>query len=259
MKSLPWVETHQLTVTVGGSNSNGQIGKVMSRIKFGHCLSLAHHSCQSPSMETRSQQRKVNRVAATAALQSPPHPTSTTPAPRPRAARDTLSSAGSCSSSTSSGGAHNPLPVHVQAQLCEDIEAHGGVATLVGFDHSLSTLLNHLIEVDPLRKSLYKETGDPVRRQIQQKVYNWQKLWSQGLYEKQVLWPQALFQSASKKALGPKRFLLPRSAFSVWELLSTTSRRFFPLGEKLEIPFRSKRGSWLCYQSVFFLFTIVCY
>jgi hypothetical protein len=142
-------------------------------------------------METRSRQKPkktINRVAATAALHSPPPatpaPAPTTPgAPAPPAAPSSASS----TSSTSSGGRHNPLPVHVQKQLCEDIEAHGGIGVHVGLENKLYKLLNSLVEKDKLRRALYKNPGDPVRRQIQQKVYGWQKLWSEGLYEKEVL------------------------------------------------------------------------
>jgi hypothetical protein len=79
------------------------------------------------------------------------------------------------------------LPQHTQKTLCEDIEAHGGIESLIGTEKALYYLLNHLVKTDPLRKSLYKEGGDPIRRRIQTKVYTWQKHWKAGNYQTKVL------------------------------------------------------------------------
>ena len=100
---------------------------------------------------------------------------------------DSNSSLSIASTTSGASGGRIPLAIHVQAQLCEDIEANGGIASFIGFSQKLYHLLNKLVEVDTLRKSLYKEPGHPIRRRIQQKVYRWQLFWKDELYEKNVL------------------------------------------------------------------------
>jgi hypothetical protein len=88
---------------------------------------------------------------------------------------------------TESIASDESLPQHTQKTLCEDIEAHGGIASFIGKEKALYYLLNHLVRTEPLKKALYKDTGDPVRRKIQVKVYAWQKHWKAGNYQSKVL------------------------------------------------------------------------
>jgi hypothetical protein len=77
-------------------------------------------------------------------------------------------------STTASARSQNPLPNHLVSQLCEDIKALGGIETHICSSKVLYHLLNHLVKIDPVALSLYKEPNHPVRRKIQQKVYHLQ-------------------------------------------------------------------------------------
>lgn len=156
------------------------------------------------SMQTRSNQRKVNdRSTGPGLAPSTPAPPST-----PARARDETPGDDSSYLSTASPGGTNPLPVHIQKLLCEDIEAHGGIGALVGTEErSLHHLLNYLCETDGLRKSLYKEPGDPIRRQIQNKACLWKRHWNSGIYEKKVLSKLGVVAAANR----PTTLEIPRT------------------------------------------------
>lgn len=98
---------------------------------------------------------------------------------------DVVSVASTTSSSTARRHRES-LPVHLLAQLCEDIETYGGIQKFSGSLHNLKFLLNHLAETQEDRRELYKEQRDPIRRRIQLKVYQWQKLEKQQ-YKQKVL------------------------------------------------------------------------
>jgi hypothetical protein len=91
------------------------------------------------------------------------------------------------SSEPSVASAKVGLDIHTKTQLCEDIEANGGIASFIGTGHNLSTLLDRLCEEDPLRKTLYKERNHFVRKQIQKIVWVWQNHWNNGSYDRLVL------------------------------------------------------------------------
>lgn len=74
----------------------------------------------------------------------------------------------------------NSLPIHLQKQLLDDIEAAGGIKNCVGRDKYLSNLLNNLAKDNPLKEELYGKLKDPVRQQIQKKVWSWQKIFTSG-------------------------------------------------------------------------------
>ncbi len=93
-------------------------------------------------METRRQsKRKTIGVAAT------------TPPTLETVDSNSSSSIALTTSGASSGGGI-PLAIHVQVQLCEEIEANGGIPSFFGFSQKLYHLLNKLVEVDTLWKSL---------------------------------------------------------------------------------------------------------
>jgi hypothetical protein len=93
------------------------------------------------------------------------------------------------------------LPQHTQKTLCEDIEAHGGIELLIGTEKALFHLLNHLVKTEPLKKALYKEAGDPIRRKIQTKVYTWQKHWKDGSYEHKILNKFGIVAASDRKKI----------------------------------------------------------
>ena len=74
----------------------------------------------------------------------------------------------------------NSLPIHLQKQLVDDIEAAGGIEKCVGRDKFLSNLLNKLGRDNPLKLELYGNLTDPVRQKIQKKVWSWQKIFTSG-------------------------------------------------------------------------------
>jgi hypothetical protein len=171
-------------------------------------LLVSSRQQQSFSMQTRAS--NATGGAAAASYSSPP------PVSQPRAA-ETPSSAGSVASIASPNG-KDPLPVHVQKQLCEDIEAHGGIATLADKTNTLHNLLNHLCESDGLRRSLYKATGDPVRRQLQNKVYSWQRYLNENTYEKKVLLKFGVIAAANRPSVLPVPTAARRKRAAVREL-----------------------------------------
>ena len=82
----------------------------------------------------------------------------------------------SLQSSTRPYSQRNPLPEYLLKQLLEDVEAYGGRANFAGSEHKLKALLNHLCDHDEIKRALYKDQKDPIRRKIQLKVLGWQKL-----------------------------------------------------------------------------------
>lgn len=79
------------------------------------------------------------------------------------------------------------MPKHVEKQLCEDIEAYGGIQVHTDTKHTLKALLNHLVLNDVNRLAIYKEQRDPFRRVLQQKVCLWKEYYKKGQYERKVL------------------------------------------------------------------------
>jgi hypothetical protein len=134
---------------------------------------------------TRSRQ---SANAVTASFTTPPHPTRRSRNQEtPGSAASVVSAASN--STTTSARSRNPLPNHLLSQLAEHIEAYGGIEKHSGSGRKqvCKRLLDHLISIDPLSRSLYKEANDPIRKRITQKVYTWQRLHQQGTYKEKVL------------------------------------------------------------------------
>jgi hypothetical protein len=137
-------------------------------------------------VHTRNNSRGNN--VATAAFTTPPQTRRRRLQQTPGSAASVASIASDSSrSTTASARSRNPLPNHLLKQLCEDIEAYGGIQPHIGKTKSIYNLLNHLVEQDPVALSLYKDCRDPIRRKIQQKVYRWQEYYKAGTYEEKVL------------------------------------------------------------------------
>ena len=92
---------------------------------------------------------------------------------------------------TESVSSNRGVQLHIQKQLAEDIEAHGGIEEFIGSDNTLYYLLEHLVATNPISKSIYKdntsEEGKRHRQKIQTLVYTWQKNHQEGEYESKVL------------------------------------------------------------------------
>ena len=156
----------------------------------------------------RSPPRKRNKVAALAALHSPP-PQSI---PEAENANDE-GSVSSNSTSSSASSQRKKLPDHLQAQLAEDIEASGGIERFLPDSKQSNKKRKRLKpeekteDSQKLRKlldknkALYKESGDPVRRRIQLKVLRWQRYFQEGTYADKVL---------TKYQIVPYRFRDPK-------------------------------------------------
>jgi hypothetical protein len=123
---------------------------------------------QKMHRKTRSARRRVQKEATS------PSPSAKSTAP------DTPSS------TTSSKGVFS-IPRLLWATLAEDIEESGGIQELFGQRQVLASLLNRLVEDDPLKQELYGRVTDYRREQIQKKVWKWQKLCEEGTYEKDIL------------------------------------------------------------------------
>jgi hypothetical protein len=99
----------------------------------------------------------------------------------PRRHSSTNDSKSIASASTASSRSRGELSQHLLKQLTEDIEANGGIAALGGTSHKLSELLNK-------RPTLYGRRGQqPIRSQIQKKVYRWQQYAEKKIYAEKVL------------------------------------------------------------------------
>ena len=133
-------------------------------------------------MQTRSKSRKQDKVASIAAQISPPIvkpqgdrlklvQKSTTPAATDCDNRSAGSVASSSASTSSVSKQRESLPLHVQKQLCEDIEAYGGI-NHIGQKQHLAYLLNFLVEQFPYKENLYGKPNDSrLRKRIRKKVY----------------------------------------------------------------------------------------
>jgi len=110
----------------------------------------------------------------------------------------TSSIASSVSTATLRERRRNRLPRHVEKQLCEDIEAYGGIQVHIDTKHTLKALLNHLVDTDANRLTIYKKQRDPFRRILQQKVRRWQDFHKNGEYEKKVLAVLGVVAAASR-------------------------------------------------------------
>jgi hypothetical protein len=140
-------------------------------------------------VQTRNNQRGSNNVVAnTATFTTPPSRRRHLNNRTPGSAVSVASAASDSSvSTTTSQRSRNPLPNHLLKQLCEDIEAYGGIQSHIGHSNSCYHLLNHLVSQDPVALSLYKDSRDPIRRKISHKVYLWQEKYKAGTYEREVL------------------------------------------------------------------------
>jgi hypothetical protein len=81
---------------------------------------------------------------------------------------------------SSSAGSRKTLTLFVQKQLLQDIEAAGGIKTLSGKQHKLSSICNQ-------RPEIYGIRGEETRRRITKKVYRWQLLDRENQYVEEVL------------------------------------------------------------------------
>jgi hypothetical protein len=88
--------------------------------------------------------------------------------------------------SAASATSVNPgLDLPLQKQLAEDIEANGGLEKFIsqkgsGYNSVLASFLDTKPEV-------YRPRGDPIRHQIQNRVYKWKNLFKNGKYVEKVL------------------------------------------------------------------------
>jgi hypothetical protein len=130
------------------------------------------------------QTRKNKNDVATAPFTTPPRRNRPSTLQTPGSAASVLSET---SVSTTTSARRTKLPVHLLSQLAEHIEAYGGIETHTGKANTVARLLNHLGDIDPVNRSLYKGIGDPLRKRISQKVWRWQKASTEGRYETEVL------------------------------------------------------------------------
>ena len=150
------------------------------------------------------QTRRLTRITTRNPVAEAEVPEVTSP-PLKRKERKARTPVPSSDSSVASSGVVEPgLDKHLRTQLCEDIEANGGIGEFIGTKNSLCSLLNQIIEDDPLKKSLYKQEGHPLRRQLQQQVYRWQKYWNSDQYEKKVLADLGVVAASSRAKEIPK-------------------------------------------------------
>jgi hypothetical protein len=124
-----------------------------------------------------SASKSKNRVSVTTPLQTHYPATPQPPSTYPSLQSPLLSEDEGSSSTTST---HGGLPLNIQKELAQDIEKAGGIKYLHPNDHSLSRLCN-------TREDVYGRRGQPIRQQIQKKVYRWKAYDIQGIYKDKVL------------------------------------------------------------------------
>jgi hypothetical protein len=128
--------------------------------------------------KAKQQQATSGLPPKSPAFKSPPK----TPLSRPRQRADIEES--SAGSDTSFSSPSRGIAQYVVKQLAKDIEAGGGIKSFEknskGFNQALSNLCDQ-------RQEAYGKRGDPLRIQIQKKVYRWQILDKEGRYDTKVL------------------------------------------------------------------------
>jgi hypothetical protein len=105
-----------------------------------------------------------------------PQPPSTT---YPASLRSPLLSNNEGSLSTTASQ-HSGSPLNIRKELAQDIETAGGIKILKANENTLSLLCN-------ARENVYGKRGQPIRQQIQKKVYHWKVYEQQGIYMDKVL------------------------------------------------------------------------
>lgn len=89
-----------------------------------------------------------------------------------------VSSASTASTADSIGPGR--LPVWLIDSILELIEASGGISRCIGTTQHLASILNRDTET-------FGPPGHKIRRRIQQKVFDWQRLYRQGEYKTKIL------------------------------------------------------------------------
>jgi hypothetical protein len=99
-----------------------------------------------------------------------------TPSPSNRQRRQQTPTSGVSTGSSSSKGYNSKLDF-LWKELCEDIEANGGIRKFSDPHHKyLGNFLDKLIQKDPKKRELYHLPHTPRRQQIRKKIWDWGQL-----------------------------------------------------------------------------------
>ena len=90
----------------------------------------------------------------------------------------------SVSSKNNQYNSSNNLPKHVKKQVCDDIEAAGGIIEVV---RDTNTGKQTFRQICDKNKSLYGTSGSAKRKQVRNLVHYWKKQHKEGNYERLVL------------------------------------------------------------------------
>jgi hypothetical protein len=109
-----------------------------------------------------------------------------TPPPSNRQKRQQTPPSGVSTGSASSKGYNTKLDF-VWKELCDDIEANGGIGKFANSKNHIGFLLNKLIQEDPKKRELYDLPNSQRREQIRKKVWEWGKFLKALTYKEKVL------------------------------------------------------------------------